>query len=485
MLRRDFIKIIGISAGAMSLGCKSGDMFAAKSRPNILWLIAEDLSPDLGCYGNRLVKTPNLDKLASEGTMFTNVFATASVCSPSRSAFLTGMYQTSIDSHHHRTSNPRPLAKGNRLISEHFRENGYFVFNGEADNLSAPGKMDVNFLYDESSIEGTDWRQRKNGQPFFGMIQFKETHRDFVRDTKNPIDPAAVELPPYYADHQLVRRDWANYLEDIQILDGKVGGILRRLEADGADNTIIVFLGDHGRPMIRDKQFLYDGGIHIPLIIKWPGGIPAGKTEDSLISTIDIGPSCMRLAGIDIPGHIHGRPFVDNNTAEREFIFAARDRCGEAADRIRCVRSKKYKYIRNFHPNIPYTQFSAYKEIQYPVLHLMRQLYCENKLNDVQKRFMAAVRPYQELYDIEKDPFEINDLSQKAEFQGILNDFSGQLDQWIKDTNDAGEIPEDYQAEVQWYINNQKWYSETLKERGITNDTPAAHVEYWTTLLGG
>ncbi len=478
--------MIGVSAGAMSLGCKSQGMFAAKkAHPNVLWLIAEDLSPDMACYGNQLVKTPNLDKLATEGTMFTNAFATASVCSPSRSAFLTGMYQTSINAHHHRTSNPEPLPKGCRMISDYFRKNGYFVFNGEADNLSKPGKMDANFLYDESSIDGADWRQRPAGQPFFGMIQFKETHRDFARDAENPIDPAAVELPPYYADHPLVRRDWADYLEDIQILDGKVGRILRRLEADGIDNTIIVFLGDHGRPMIRDKQFVYDGGIHIPLIIKWQGTAAAGGVDDSLVSAIDIGASCMQLAGIDIPKHLHGKSFVGDGAIERQFIFAARDRCGEAADRIRCVRSKKYKYIRNFYPNRPYTQFSAYKEIQYPVLHLMRQLYYENKLDDVQKRFMAAVKPYQELYDIVNDPFEIDNLAKKAEYQGVLADLSDELDRWIKDTGDAGEILEDYQTEVQWHLNNQKWYNNTLKDRGITNDNPAAHVKYWTELLGG
>ncbi len=477
--------MIGATAGAMSLGCKSQNMFAVKKpQPNVLWLIAEDLSPDLGCYGNKLVKTPNLDKLAAGGTMFTNAFATASVCSPSRSAFLTGMYQTSIDCHHHRTSNPKPLAKGRRMITDYFRENGYFVFNGDADNMSKLGKMDVNFLYDESSIDGSDWRQRKDGQPFFGMIQFKETHRDFAGDAENPIDPAAVELPPYYADHPLIRRDWANYLEDIQILDGKVGGILRRLDADGIDNTIIVFLGDHGRPMIRDKQFVYDGGIHIPMIIKWQGNIDGG-VDDSLVSAIDIGATCMSLTGIDIPKNIQGRPFIGDDIVEREFIFAARDRCGEAVDRIRCVRSKKYKYIRNFYPNTPYTQFSAYKEIQYPVLHLMKQLYNENKLNDVQKRFMAAVKPYEELYDIVNDPYEIDNLAKKAEYQDVLAGLSDELDRWIKDTDDAGEMIEDYHIEVQWHLKNQKWYNDTLQDRGITNDNPDAHIRYWTELLGG
>lgn len=486
MLRRDFIKMIGASVGAASLGCKNLNMAGqSQSRPNVLWLIAEDLSPDMGCYGGRLVKTPNIDRLAREGMMFTNVFATASVCSPSRSAFLTGMYQTSIASHHHRTSDPKPLDKGKRLLTDYFREKGYFIFNGDAEDMSKEGKTDVNFIFDKSGIDGTDWRLRKGNQPFFGMIQFKETHRDFARDKQNPIDGAAVELPPYYADHPLIRRDWANYLEDIQILDGKVGRMLARLESDGIDNTIIMFMGDHGRPMIRDKQFLYDGGIHIPLIIKWHGKIAAGSINDDLISSIDILPNCMSLAGFDTPPDIQGRPFIGKSAAKRQYIFAARDRCGEAADTIRCVRSKKYKYIRNFCPNIPYTQFSAYKEIQYPALHVMRDLFFKNQLNGVQKRFMAAVKPYQELYDITKDPFEVNNLAENPKYKDILDTLSLELDNWIKQTNDAGMAAESYDRQVQWHLNNQKWYRQTLDERGISEDTPAKHVEYWEKVLGG
>lgn len=454
-------------------------------QPNVLWLIAEDLSPDLGCYSNRLVQTPNLDKLAAGGVRFFNAFTTASICSPSRSAFLTGMYQTSIDSHQHRNLNPKPLPSGVELLTSHFRRNGYFIFNGQADDLSKAGKVDVNFVFDEASIDGTDWRQRPKGRPFFGMIQFHETHRDFARDKINPIAPGNITLPPYYPDHPLARRDWADYLEDVQVLDQKVGQILKRLEDDGIENTIVVFMGDHGRPMPRDKQFLYDGGIKIPLIIRWNGHLEAGSINESLVSAIDIVPSCMALAGIDVPAGIHGRPFLGPQAAARKYIFAARDRCGEAADRIRCVRSKKYKYIRNFYPNRPYTQFSAYKEIQYPMLHLMRYLLQQNRLSPEQQAFMSPTRPYEELYDVETDPFELHNLAGKAEHAAMIETLRGELDRWIVETRDAGETPEGYAEEVRWYVSNQHWYEDELKKRGmIDNDCPEAHVKYWMKRLG-
>ena len=457
----------------------------AGERPNVLWLIAEDLSLELGCYGDGLVQTPHLDRLAAEGVRFTSAFATASVCSPSRSAFLTGMYQTSIDSHQHRNLNPQPLPEGVRLIPEYFRDAGYFIFNGDADHLSKAGKMDVNFLCEEEAARyGTDWRQAPAGQPFFGMIQFEETHRDFEGDPLAPVSVNDVVLPPYYPDHPLARRDWADYLEDVQILDRKVGAILKRLDGDGVRNTILVFMGDHGRPMPRDKQFIYDGGIQVPLIIQWSGHLPAGRVEESLVSLIDVGPSCMALAGIDIPESMQGRPFFGPQAQEREYIFAARDRCGEAADRIRCVRSKKYKYIRNFYPNRPYAQFSGYKEIQYPMLHLMRYLHQQNRLSPEQQAFLKPTRPYEELYDVEADPFELHNLAGQAEHAATLETLRDVLDRWMVDTRDAGEIPEEYAEEVRWYLRNQQWYDREMKTRGLAeDDRPETQVEYWIKRL--
>lgn len=452
-------------------------------RPNILILMAEDLSPDLACYGEPLVHSPNIDGLAKKGIRYDNVFATASVCSPARSGILTGIYQTRIDSHQHRNFNPQPLPADIRVLHEIFKEAGYFVFNGDADDLSQAGKVDANFVMDENSFDGTDWRQRREGQPFFGFIQFDETHRDFARDPYNPINPDDVVLPPYYPDHPLARRDWADYLEDIQILDRKVGAILERLQADGEADTLIIFVGDHGRPMLRDKQFLYDPGLHVPLIASWPGHLEKGKVDDRLISLIDLIPSCLQIAGLDVPGNIDGKPLLFKDIPGRDYVFATRDRTGEAADRIRMIRSKEFKLIRNFHPVRPYTTFSAYKEIQYPVLHLMRMLHHRNELTPAQALFFAKTRPFEELYQISVDMHEINNLADDEDFSTIRYELTTKLDEWLA-INDSGIIPEDYTIEVDWYLRNQRWYQQTLEERGMVgDDTPERHVEYWTERL--
>ncbi len=306
--RRDFLKqCTAGAAGVMLSPLLAGA--GREKRPNILWIIAEDLCPDLGCYGEPLVKTPNIDKLASEGARYTNAFTTAPVCSASRSAFMTGMYQTSIGVHHHRSHRydnyrlPGPV----KVITDYFRQEGYFTSNCAGLKWGKPGKTDFNFKA-EKPFDGTDWRQRKEGQLFYAQINFSETHRVFKRDAENPIDENKVKLPPYYPDHAIARRDWANYLEHVQILDKKVGKVLKRLEDDGlADNTIVFFFGDHGRPHIRGKQFLYEGGIWVPLIIRWPGHIKPRTVVDDLVSAIDFGPTSLKLAGIEPPKHMEGQ----------------------------------------------------------------------------------------------------------------------------------------------------------------------------------
>lgn len=226
-------------------------------------------------------------------------------------------------------------------------------------------KNDFNFIVN-NPFDGTDWRQCKAGQPFFAQAQCFEVLRDhrtgrFTRDPENPIEPDKVKLPPYYPDYPITRRDWADYLEYIQIFDKKLGGILNRLEDNRlADNTVVVFFGDHGRAHARDKQFLYEGGIHVPLIIRWPGHIKPGTVVDDLVSLIDLGPTCLKLAGIEPPSHMEGQDFMGSDATKRQYIVAARDRCDETYDRIRCVRTKRLKYIRNFFPNCPYMQFNSF-----------------------------------------------------------------------------------------------------------------------------
>ncbi len=239
-------------------------------QPNVVWIYGEDLYPDLACYGTPVVQTPNLDRFASEGTLFSNAFVTCPVCSPSRSAIITGRYQTSFGAHNHRSKRDAPLPGGIELATDLFRQAGYFTCNSSGPPDHRPGKTDFNFLR-EDPFDGVLWNEREEGQPFYAQFNITDTHRDFTRDPENPIDPSAVELPPYYPGHPLVRRDWANWLESIQVFDRKVGEVLGMLERDGlVENTIVFIISDHGRAHIRDKQFLYDGGIRVPCIVRWP-----------------------------------------------------------------------------------------------------------------------------------------------------------------------------------------------------------------------
>ena len=287
MNRRDFIKTVGAGTVGLALPTRLLAEKAGSDRPNIMWILSEDISPDLSCYGTPAVQTPNLDKLAREGIRFTNAYTTSPVCSPSRSAMITGMYQTSIGAHHHRShrSDGYTLPEPVQPITEYFRRAGYFTANvtTAAPGVRGSGKTDFNFKTTNKPFDGSDWNQRKDGQPFFAQLSISMTHRgghwkNLRQKLDNPVDPAEVKLPPYYPDHPIARDDWATYLNSIQVMDGYVGKILKRLDDEGlANNTVVIFIGDHGRCHVRGKQWLYDGGIHIPLIVRWPAKLKPGQ----------------------------------------------------------------------------------------------------------------------------------------------------------------------------------------------------------------
>lgn len=486
--RRDFLKTAAIGVAGMTLTSLAGCASSQGNRPNILWLDAEDLSPDLACYGNAVVQTPHLDQLAAEGARFTNVFTSAPVCSPSRSAIFTGMHQTTIGAHQHRSHRndgytlPAPV----KVITEYFREAGYFNSRREFANKNRPGKMDFNFSGSfEDFFDGTDWSERASGQPFFAHVHFSETHRTFERDPDHPIEPEDVEIPPYYPDHLITRLDWALYLETLQVLDKKVGQILQRLEDEGlAENTVVFFTGDHGRPMVRGKQWLYEGGIHIPLLVRWPGVIEPGTIREELISAIDLAPTWMTIAGIKPPDYLQGRTFLGKNTIARKYIFASRDRCDETDDRIRCVRTNQYKYIRNFYPERPYTAFNAYKKHQYPVLTLLEVLHEEGKLTPAQELFMAEYRPVEELYDLEADPNEIHNLAKDPGHQGLLKDLRDELDDWICRTGDQGQIPEDPEIAIYWDRQMAEYFKKNMTGKGLSPDVSNRdYLNWWRDRL--
>jgi N-sulfoglucosamine sulfohydrolase len=429
---------------------------AAPKRPNILWLIAEDFGVELGCYGAKEVWTPNLDRLAGEGVRYTKAYTTAPVCSPSRSAFMTGMYQTTIGAHHHRShrDDDYHLPVGVRILTDWLRDEGYFTANVRelpaSLGFKGTGKTDWNFTYDREPFDSDNWADLKAHQPFYAQINFQETHRTFHAPPR--ADPAKVVFPPYYPDHPVTRKDWAQYLDAATELDRKVGLILDQLKADGvADDTIIVFFGDNGQAQVRGKQFIYESGLHVPLIIRWAKNFPApknyraGKVDDRLIAAIDLAPTMMEVAGVRKPAQMQGEIFLGENAARpRQYAFGARDRCDETAFRFRTVRDARYRYIRNFTPDRPLLQPNQYKERQYPVWNLLKELDAQGKLNLMQKVLTAPTMAPEELFDLDRDPYEIENLvnSTKPEHRAALKQLRATLEKWIVESNDQGRTPE-------------------------------------------
>ena len=435
------------------------------SRPNILWISLEDTTPRFGCYGDLIARTPNIDRLAASGCRFPNAFSTAGVCAPSRSAIITGMYQTSIGTHHMRTAHtnhntpdmptpysavPPPYVK---TFTEYLRAAGYYCTNNNKTDYQFTPPVTA---WDDNSNKG-HWRNRAEGQPFFSVFNPTVTHESgmWERDdrplttTTNPDD---VELPPYLPDTPKARTALARQYDNLATSDARVGELLDQLEEDGlAENTIVFIWSDHGEGLPRGKRWPYDAGIRIPLIVRWNGELNAGSESDQLVSLIDLGPTVLSLCGVQAPQHLQGQPFLGPQTVERDYIFATRDRYDESYDMIRAVRDKKYKYIRNYYPEKPYLLWIPYRN-RHPVMQEMWRLYAEDKLEGDQLVMFQSPRPVEELYDVENDKFELNNLAEDAGHANVLERMRGTLAQWQSEFGDMGDIPEE-QMVAKWYPN--------------------------------
>ena len=457
--------------------------------PNVVWIIADDLGTDLECYGHPAVATPHLDRLAEEGVRYTRAYSTAPVCSAARSALITGMYQSAISSEPHRKFSKARLPDGVRPITEYFRAQGYYVSNGNSD-LSKKGKTDYNFKsgVPGGMYDGPDWSDRAEGQPFFAQVQIYEPHRDFVQDP-DPSRRDRVEFPPYYPDHPITRADWANYLASIEVLDRKVGRVLDRLDREGlAGNTLVFFFGDHGRPHVRDKQWLYDGGIHVPLIVRWPGKLGPGAVDDRPVSLIDVSAASLAATGMEPPQHLHGVDMLAEDFRGREAVYASVGRLGGKVDYLRSVQVGDMKYIRNFRPNHPYMlgdMESTYKLNQYPVHSLLKALHTEGRLTPGQERFMAAIRPAEELYDLSQDPYELTNLADEPAHQQTLRQMRNRLAGWMDRIGDPVESQEPEADQARARQGDRPWRAKVLKKKGLGLDSmPAEHVEWWRQKLG-
>jgi uncharacterized sulfatase len=476
---------IGAAASPATESARGGTV-----RPNILWITCEDMSPDLGCWGDAYAASPNLDRLAAEGVRYTGCFTVAPVCAPSRSAIITGMYPTTIGSMHMRTGNkgyqcvPPPEVK---CFTEYLRAAGYYCTNDNKTDYQFAAPVTA---WDECR-KGAHWRARAGGQPFFAVINLTITHESQSWPIEKPLrhDPAKAVLPPYYPDTPTVRRNWARYHDTITMMDGQAGKVLADLEADGlADSTIVFFYSDHGRGLTRAKRWVYDSGIHVPLIVRWPGRRAAGSAEARLVSFIDLGPTVLSLAGVPAPKHMQGRPFLGPQAAApRPYVFAARDRMDETYDCIRAVRDSRYKYIRNYQPEKPYAQPIAYMD-KMPMLKEMRALAAEGKLEGPPALFFRAAKPIEELYDTHADPHEVNDLAASAAHADVLKRLRAVHEAWRKETGDLGLLPEEAVKERMWPGGVQpETAAPTIARKGglveIACPTPGASVA-WTDEAG-
>ena len=406
----------------------------ARERPNVVWIMLEDWSTDLGCYGTKGIQTPVCDKLASEGIRYTNAFCTAPVCSSSRSAMFTGFHQNYIGAHQHDVppADRKPLPYGIKPLPRLLQEAGYFTA------LMIGKKTHQNFSGDLGFM-GKDWSEREKGQPFFAQITLTGTHRKWQRDPVRPIDYGDIELPPYYADTPLIRRDWANGLEQMQICDREIGSILDRLDREGLiDSTLVILIGDNGRCHIRGKQFLYDPGLRVPLIMRWPKHIEPGQVNESLVQTIDITATMLKAAGIQLPYALHGSDLFGDATNQREYVFAARGRMGQTHDAMRMIRTKRFKLIHNLMPERAWLQYSRYKEDNYPMLAEMNVLFLQGKLNADQAKFFASSKPDFELYDLENDPHELNNLAGDPKHASVKDTLLAVLYRWREEIEDQG-----------------------------------------------
>lgn len=467
-------------------------------RPNILWLVGENLSHDLGCYGAKHVMTPNLDRLAADGMRFTNVFATNPACAPSRSAFILGMYQTTTDTHHmrsHRNDDFR-LPPGIRPMTHWLQDAGYTTANIKtvAGHIVGTGKLDLNFANEGPIYQTDDWAVLKSHQPFFAQINSPEVEYD-IYDRQSAqktrvkwvgedehvqhATPNNVTPPPYYPDHPIVREEWARYLNSVSGMDVRIGKVLEQLKADGLeDSTIVVFFADNGRMEPRGIHWCYDSGLRVPMILKWPTGAKAppppndykpGSVNDQIISLIDLTATTLHIAGVARPPLMQGREFLGAETQQlRTYAFAARDRIDETQQRIRSVHDKRYHYIRTISSGPTFASLNRYKEKCFLILPLMRQWQTQGKLTGPAAELMARAGPSEELYDTQADPHEIRNLMDSAqdEHREALSRLSAALDTWMIETGDRGAIKEPadvvapFAAEMHEWFGTPAWFRE-------------------------
>ena len=473
---------------SLSLALPQQSISADKQRPNILMIVAEDMSPRVGVYGDALAKTPSIDRLANEGVVYTNMHTISGVCAPSRSSLVTGVYATSMGTHQMRTSQgrlsetitgyeavPPPEVKA---FPELLRAGGYSTANW--------AKKDYQFgepftLWDVDDggfwgpIDAALWRRLPDNKPWFVMMNLVSTHESYLvvpgdypkqwapftnillkereRTTTAITDPNAVSVPPYLIDSAETRTSIAQHYDNIAFMDTQVQSILEALAEDGLeDNTIVVFTTDHGDPFPRAKRAIYDSGTHVPFIIRYPSGEEAGTVETRLTSFVDIAPTVLRWAGMAQPDFIQGQDLV--TAAPRSYVFAGRDRMDQVQDRARSVRNERFKLIQNFMSDTPYFRPLVFRDM-FPSMQSLWRAQASGQLTEKQAFYFQASRPNYELYDLKADPHEINNLAGKPDYEKELNRLIAALEDWYEQVGDRADVSEREMVFEMWQGESQ------------------------------
>lgn len=428
MTRRGFLAAAGLTA-------------AAGKRPNILWITCEDMGPHIGCFGDTFAKTPVLDGLAAQGLRYRRCWSNAPVCAPARTTIISGMYPPALGAEHMRSE--IGMGAGRKMFPQLLREAGYYTTNHSKEdyNLRLTGKV-----WDESSGRA-HWRKRAAGQPFFSVFNFVGTHESQIRtrphEWKHSFE--GVRVPAYHPDTEEVRKDWAQYYDNIEAMDRWAGGILKQLEEDGlADETIVFFYSDHGSGMPRNKRWPYDSGLRVPLILQVPETFAplrppeykAGGQTERPISFVDLAPTVLRLAGVPPASYHQGQDFTAGKA--RKYVFGFRGRMDERYDLVRTAFDGRYVYIRNYMPHKIYGQHIAYM-FETPTTRVWKEMYDAGKLNAAQRKFWER-KPFEELYDLNRDRDEVNNIAGSA--TGVLARMRKALDTWILSSGDKGFLPE-------------------------------------------
>ena len=445
--------------------------------PNVLWISLEDTGPRFGCYGDDVAETPNIDGIADEGRVYTEACATAGVCAPSRASIITGCHQISIGTHHMRTKHvnddtpglPTPYAAVPphyvTAFPEYLRAAGYYCTNNKKTDyqFDTHGEEKHDFvppvsIWDECH-DDAHWRNRPDDdQPFFAVFNPMRTHESGMWEGgltgvqgEPETSPDAVDVPPYLPDTEGTRKAIARQYDNIARSDEEVGHLLEQLREDGlAENTIVFVWSDHGEGLPRAKRSLYESGVNVPLLVRWPGEIDGGERSRRLVSLLDLGPTVLSLAGVDVPPWMQGRPFLRPDAHEpREYLLAARDRIDESYDMVRSIRGDRFKYIRNYdqsNPRLVWVPFRARGEAMQDLL----RLHAEGELDGPAARLLSGGRPAEELYDLEADPYEIENLADDPAHADVLSELRTAMDERLRELGDRGHVDEAQMVEQMW-----------------------------------